>query len=350
MILSEFKYKESSGWNLDSISLNPLNLIVGLNAVGKSRTIMAIGNVVQFIKGEELVFDDDFSCSLRLTNGYELLYSYEVADGKIASEILQKDNEVLIRRKGASAVVYGKEINPPATKLVVQIHRDTKACPEIEEVIQWAEHTSIFVFSNITTSPHSLSPYAISNEPLLPLMYESIDDERRVVLKGYLKDLGYEIDRIEEFEKPNGVKTIRLYETGIDKPLSPFDLSNGMFRVFCALLYMIYSSTLSVARCLIVDDMGEGLDYSRSKKLSKIVFDYCEEHGIQLIVTSNDNFLMNAVDLKHWILLMREKELVTAVSERTHPDIFLKFKRKGLNNFDLFSSGFVYKYLKSQEA
>lgn len=348
MILSEFKYRESSGWNLESISLNPLNLIVGLNAVGKSRTIMAIGNVVQFIKGEELVFDDDFFCSLRLTNGYELLYSFEVVDGKITCETLQKDNEVLIDRKGTSAIVYGKNTNPPATKLVLQIHRDIKACPEIEEVIQWAEHTSIFVFSNITTSPHSLSPYAISNEPLLPVMFESIDDEMREVLKGYLKDLGYEIDRIEEFEKPNGVKTIRLYETGIDKPLSPFDLSNGMFRVFCALLYMIYSATLSVARCLIVDDMGEGLDFKRSSQLGKIMFDFCEKNHIQLIITSNDSFLMDTVSLEHWNILKREGGEVRSISYHSNPSLFDKFSRTGLGNFDLLSSNFIINHLNDE--
>lgn len=348
MILSEFTYKDASGWCLDRISLDRLNLIVGLNAVGKTRTIMALGNMIQFIKGEEDVTDNDFSCSIRLVNGYDLYYSFAVSNGIIASEILQKGERFLIQRNNDSTRVYEKETNPPASKLVIQIHRDTKAYPEIEEIIQWAEHTSIFVFSNITTSPHSLSPYAISKEPLLPFMFEKTVDAQREVLLNYLRELGYCIDRIEEFEKPNGVKTLRVYESGIEAPLSPFDLSNGMFRVFCILLYMIYCASLSDTRCLIVDDMGEGLDFKRSSKLGKIMFDYCDNNHIQLIVTSNDSFLMDTVNLEYWNILRRDGNKVLSLNPQSHPSLFEKFARTGLGNFDMLSSNFIINHLEDE--
>jgi hypothetical protein len=321
---------------------------VGLNAVGKTRTIMALGNMIQFIKGEENI-GDDFSCSIRLVNGYQLFYSFSVQDGRVVSEVLQKDELILINRNNGSTFVYGKETNPPTNKLVIQIHRDTKAYPEIEEVIQWADHTSIFVFSNITTSPHSLSPYAISNEPLLPIMFEKTDEAQREALLGYLQELGYKIDRIEEFEKPNGVKTLRIYESGIDAPLSPFELSNGMFRVLCVLLYMIYSASLSDTRCLIVDDMGEGLDFKRSAKLGKTMFEYCNNNHIQLIVTSNDSFLMDTVDLEYWNILRREGNHVVSLSHKSHPSLFEGFSRTGLGNFDLLSSNFINNHLRDAQ-
>jgi len=309
---------------------------------------MALGNMIQFIKGEENI-GDDFSCSIRLVNGYQLFYSFSVQDGRVVSEVLQKDELILINRNYGSTFVYGKETNPPTNKLVIQIHRDTKAYPEIEEVIQWADHTSIFVFSNITTSPHSLSPYAISNEPLLPIMFEKTDEAQREALLGYLQELGYKIDRIEEFEKPNGVKTLRIYESGIDAPLSPFELSNGMFRVLCVLLYMIYSASLSDTRCLIVDDMGEGLDFKRSAKLGKTMFEYCNNNHIQLIVTSNDSFLMDTVDLEYWNILRREGNHVVSLSHKSHPSLFEGFSRTGLGNFDLLSSNFINNHLRDAQ-
>jgi len=309
---------------------------------------MALGNMIQFIKGEENI-GDDFSCSIRLVNGYQLFYSFSVQDGRVVSEVLQKDELILINRNNGSTFVYGKETNPPTNKLVIQIHRDTKAYPEIEEVIQWADHTSIFVFSNITTSPHSLSPYAISNEPLLPIMFEKTDKAQREALLGYLQELGYKIDRIEEFEKPNGVKTLRIYESGIDAPLSPFELSNGMFRVLCVLLYMIYSASLSDTRCLIVDDMGEGLDFKRSAKLGKTMFEYCNNNHIQLIVTSNDSFLMDTVDLEYWNILRREGNHVVSLSHKSHPSLFEGFSRTGLGNFDLLSSNFINNHLRDAQ-
>lgn len=340
MILSNFIYQQA-GWSLDGLSLNHLNLVVGMNAVGKTRTVAAMGRVVRFIKGEVDASAEDFGCTLLLENGGQLEYSFEVSGGNIQAEILRKDGVSLIRREQFSAQMYGETISPPSNKLVIQIRRDTMLYPEIEEIIQWVEHTSVFIFSNITTSPNSLSPYAISTEPLLPVMYGKISVAQRDLMLSFMRDMGYLIDRIDEYERDNGSKMLRIFETGIDIPLTPFDLSNGMFRVFCVLLYMIYSSTLADARCLIIDDMGEGLDYMRSTKLGRIMFKYCKENNVQLIVTSNDSFLMDTIDLEYWNILQRSGKRVQSLNCQTHPVLFEKFARTGLNNFDLLSSNFI---------
>ena len=341
MFLSEFTYKQASGWRIERLSLNYQNLVVGMNAVGKSRTIAAIGQVIRFIKGEIDASAEDFTCTLLLENDCRLEYSFEVSGGAIVAEILRKDEKPLIRREQYSAHMYDETISPPSNKLVIQVRRDTLRYPEIEEIIQWAEHTSVFIFSNITTSPSSLSPYAISSEPLLPVMFSKISEELRLKLLSNMQELGYEINRIEEFKRENGTKMLHIHESGIDVSMTPFDLSNGMFRVFCVLLYLFYCSTQADAHCLIIDDLGEGLDYMRSTKLGKIVFDYCSEHKIQLIVTSNDSFLMDAIDLQYWNILQRKGNLVQGLNKQTHPVLFEKFARTGLNNFDLLSSNFI---------
>ncbi|MBR5084097.1 MAG: ATP-binding protein, partial [Prevotella sp.] len=148
-------------------------------------------------------------------------------------------------------------------------------------------------------------------------------------------------DNIVEYERSSGAKSLHIYESGINMPLRPFDLSNGMFRVFCVLLYMLYSSTLSEARCLVIDDMGEGLDYMRSTKLGKIMYEYCERNHIQLIATSNDCFLMDAVDLQYWNILQREGNRVYSINASNSPVLFEKFQRTGLSNFDILSSNFL---------
>lgn len=340
MILSKFSYKQASGWRLEDLSLNHQNLIVGLNSVGKSRTVSAIGHVASFIKGD-VDAAGDFSCALLLENGNRLEYSFEVVGGQVLAEVLKKNGSPLIQREQFSAKMYDDMVSPPESKLLIQVRRDTKLYPEIEEIIQWAEHTSLFVFSNITTAPNSLSPYTISDEPRLPVMFSKISVEQREQLINYLRDLGYKIDNIVEYESSSGAKSLHIYESGIKMPLRPFDLSNGMFRVFCVLLYMLYSSTLSEARCLIIDDMGEGLDYMRSTKLGKIMYEYCERNHIQLIATSNDCFLMDAVDLQHWNILQREGNRVYSINASNSPALFEKFQRTGLSNFDILSSNFL---------
>ena len=349
MILTEFSYKEASGWSLQELSLNHQNLIVGLNSVGKSRTVSALGQVARFIRGEADASMDDVECSLLLENGNRLEYSFEIKNGEIQAEILRKDGQQLIMRERFYATMYNDEqVSPPAGKLLIQVRRDTQRYPEIEEIIKWAEHTSMFVFSNITTSPNSLSPYVISNEPLLPLMFEKIPKEKQNQLLLFMLDLGYQIDKIEEYQKDNGTKMLRLYERGIKRPLTPFELSNGMFRVFCVLLYMIYCSTLSDVRCLIIDDMGEGLDYMRSTRLGKIMFSYCEENHIQLLATSNDSFLMDAVGLQYWNILQRKGGRVYSLNNKNSKELFERFVRTGLSNFDLLSSNFIVNNTKNE--
>lgn len=342
MILTEFSYKQASGWNLKELSLNHQNLIVGLNSVGKSRTVSALGQVARFIRGEADANMEDIECSLILENGNRLEYSFEIKGGEIQSEILRKDGQSLIMRERFSAAMYNdNQVSPPAGKLLIQVRRDTQRYPEIEEIIRWAEHTSMFVFSNITTSPNSLSPYTISNEPLLPVMYEKISEEKQKRLLTFMHELGYEIDRIEEYQRENGSKMLHIYEKGIENPMTPFELSNGMFRVFCVLLYMLYCSTLADARCLIIDDMGEGLDYMRSTRLGKIMFNYCEENHIQLLATSNDSFLMDAIDLQYWNILQRKGGRVYSLNNKNSKELFERFVRTGLSNFDILSSNFI---------
>ena len=266
----------------------------------------------------------------------------KIKGGEIQSEILRKDGQSLIMRERFSAAMYNdNQVSPPAGKLLIQVRRDTQRYPEIEEIIRWAEHTSMFVFSNITTSPNSLSPYTISNEPLLPVMYEKISEEKQKRLLTFMHELGYEIDRIEEYQRENGSKMLHIYEKGIENPMTPFELSNGMFRVFCVLLYMLYCSTLADARCLIIDDMGEGLDYMRSTRLGKIMFNYCEENHIQLLATSNDSFLMDAVDLQYWNILQRKGGRVYSLNNKNSKELFERFVRTGLSNFDILSSNFI---------
>ena len=341
MLLSEFTYKQAAGWRLEELSLNHQNLIVGLNSVGKSRTVSALGQVARFIRGEADANMDDIGCSLLLENGCRLEYSFEVAGGDIQTEILRKDGRLLIMRERSSATMYDEMVSPPAGKLLIQVRRDTLRYPEIEEIITWAEHTTMFVFSNITTSPNSLSPYTISKEPLLPVMYGKISEEKQKQLLAFMQELGYEIDRIEEYQKENGSKMLHIYEKGIGTPLTPFELSNGMFRVFCVLLYMLYCSALADARCLIIDDMGEGLDYMRSTRLGKIMFSYCEENHIQLLATSNDSFLMDAVDLQYWNILQRKGGRVYSLNNKNSKELFERFVRTGLSNFDILSSNFL---------
>ena len=100
---------------------------------------------------------------------------------------------------------------------------------------------------------------------------------------------------------------------------------------------------------LLIDDMGEGLDYRRSIDLGKMIFEDCEKNALQLIASSNDAFLMDVVDIANWQVLRRNGSKVRTINQVTHPDLFRDFRMTGLSNFDFFSSDFIDSHLNKQE-
>jgi len=344
-----FEYSDYS-WALDKVTFGNLNLIAGRNAVGKSKTLNAIVLFVRFLNGDVNTATPSHWCRVEfITDDNTILsYAYEYKDSIINDETLYRGRDKIISRNKEHSFIGATEVYPPANKLCVQSQRDTKNYPEFESIMQWAEKLKGYSFSELSSTKSYHIPSLFNEKIDFSEMYEKIDkivEKKNFVIKK-MKELDYEIDSIEPFNISDKFNIILIREHGVKTSLFSALLSNGMLRVFYIFAYMAYLSTEPGARTLLVDDLGEGLDFSRSSKLSKIIFDYCETHDIQLIVTSNDNFLMNAVNLDYWVILQRDGEHTTGISKNTHPDMFLKFKKMGLNNFDMLSTDFIYRYLE----
>lgn len=344
MYIKSFEYKNLT-WDLDTIYLNRLNLIVGKNAVGKSKTLKALVDVAKFINGETAGDTVSHQCRIvfEKDNDKEIIYSYEWSD-KIIKETMMVNDEVIISRDKNQTLLKGDVINPPTNKLVIQTQRDTNLFPEFETIINWAEHVRGFSFSDLTAFHSYTIPTMFPEKLNFDELYERIDKEKRDFIIDAMRELGYKINSIQKLEF-NQFKIIYLVEDGVNISLHPFTMSNGMLRVFYILTYMAYIATVEGAKTFLVDDLGEGLDFSRSSKLSKIMFDYCENNDIQLIVTSNDKFLMNTIDLNNWIILQRTGSKVSSYSNITHKDMFIKFRKMGLNNFDILGTDFVERFI-----
>jgi len=57
----------------------------------------------------------------------------------------------------------------------------------------------------------------------------------------------------------------------------------------------------------LIDDIGEGLDYERSKKLIDLIIQKAKKYAVQLIMTTNDRFVINKTPLEYWLVIKREK-------------------------------------------
>lgn len=121
-----------------------------------------------------------------------------------------------------------------------------------------------------------------------------------------------------------------------------------MCRAISLLIQMEYLSVQNKPSLWLIDDLGEGLDYDRTVKLGKLLFDFCRERGIQLLASSNDTFLMDIVDLQYWNILERKGEKVIPLNITNNPNLFEDFKFTGLSNFDFFSSDYISRHTQAK--
>ena len=117
-------------------------------------------------------------------------------------------------------------------------------------------------------------------------------------------------------------------------------MSQGMFRAFSVIIQINYSLFTKQPSCILIDDIGEGLDFARSSALLNLIIEKVKGTATQLIMTTNDRFIMNSVPLEYWIILERRGGQTIHHNYRNSKEMFEDFELTGLSNFDLFSSNY----------
>lgn len=350
MILNSFSYK-TVGWELTEMSsLKITNLLVGKNASGKTRTIRALQNVTNFLQMKPIVFGSaEFKAQLSFMNpqldGWRMTYSFEISKGKVAFEQLIVDGKVLIKRNEKKTTFMGGIINPPSEKLVVQVRRDKAAYPDVEALMEWAEGVIFISCSNI--NPFTLllgsASTIINPRPFSSLIDMLSKRDKSEVIKT-ARRLGYDIQDLSTVKAGNDMKIVAVRERYVREDILDYQLSSGMMRVLyiiCFLACVKYDKH----SMLLIDDLGEGLDYIRITLLGKKVFEDCEKDGLQMIASSNDSSMMDVVDISKWQILRRKNSKLTVLNQTSIPLLFEEFRMTGLRNFDLFSSDFIDDFL-----
>lgn len=350
IILSSFGYK-ASGWELTEMSaLKQTNLLVGKNASGKTRTVRALQNVTGFLCMKSVVFGvKSFKTKLAFTNpddsNWSLTYLFEVQNGEVMSEQLTNNEKTLIKRDATKTLFYGETINPPQEKLVTQVRRDRDAYPEVEILMAWAEGVVAVSCSDINPFTILMGPAGYINPLLFSDLVNKLNKEDKKAVIENAKKLGYDISDLTPIKANSEMKLVAVKERYIQNGLLDFQLSSGMLRVLYILCFLEYIKHTEKHSMLLIDDLGEGLDYSRATHLGKKVFDVCEKEKVQLIASSNDSFLMDVVDISKWQIVRRKNSKLTVLNQTNTPELFKRFRMTGLSNFDLFSSDFIDNFL-----
>ncbi|RLD88996.1 MAG: hypothetical protein DRJ29_16855 [Bacteroidetes bacterium] len=372
MHLRKFSFRENAGqnieWLIDNVSLGETNLVVGKNSSGKTRTLNALSDLVNMIRGKGTSASGPVSYELLFRNSEEIL-KYELAYDQetIKNERLYVGEELVLERGEGGNGKIKYESTPGSIFLEFEIPHDQLACyakrdrlqhPFIELIYGWAISLRRFDFSgDLGKSRYALKSSFEAKEvdwtdttsslvPAITVAEEEYPQFQELVLKD-MRQIGYDLKEfgvIHFSERFSGSSQDRyaVYttETGLEKQVTQRDMSQGMFRAFSVLVQVNYYILSGHKGFVIIDDIGEGLDFSRAKQLVQVLISKATKAKIQLIMSTNDSFIMNAVDIENWAVIMREGHKISLFNYENSKEIFEEFKFTGLNNFDFYASEF----------
>lgn len=356
-----------------AVSFGQINLIVGKNATGKSKTIMSIMQLADLFSGKvdlsELVFHSS-KYEVCFQNGSgDINYLLEYKDGKVVNERLDIGSVNKIDRKGPKGTIFYEELNkslPFETddKILAITRRDKIQHPYLENLYQWGKQLFLYKFGS-TKGKHTfvrdLNQIKEENIDLrdsddFTSMFKSgkekMGEEFVNNIRADMKTIGYSISEIG-IDKPKFLPipgfAINVKEDGLDDLTDQTEMSQGMFRAFSLLIQINYSLSLSIPSCILIDDIGEGLDYDRSKSLIELIIDKAKGSNIQVFMTTNDRFVMNRMPLEYWSVIQRENKKSIFYNYRNSKEIFDSFSLTGLNNFDFFATDFYMNGFEEQK-
>lgn len=370
MQIKSIKYvqheRKPQEWKLEGFSLETINLIVGRNASGKTRTLNVIGALGKMLAGEtplfmtghyEVSFDKD---------GKKIEYTLQYEDWKVLEEkLVVAGKKVLDRGAGGRGKIYAEKIGDyiefqaPENQLVCVTRRDSLQHPYFENLYDWGKNLRHYCFGEKLGQDHfvvfkkgdsenDLNLKDVNNVVAIFHKGKKAYGERFLEeIKSDMRRIGFEIEDIQvgplasrTYKGPiERLDCLILKEKDLVAQTDQLELSQGMFRSLSLIIQINYSQLASIPSCILIDDIGEGLDYERSSSLIKLLVEKAKKSAVQLIMSTNDRFVMNNVPLEYWCVMRRVSNVCKVYNYRNAKKQFEDFELTGLSNFDFFTSG-----------
>jgi len=383
MLLESIEYsqfeKTAQEWILENCTFDKINLIVGKNASGKSRTLNIIYGLANLLCGYhqmiytdgnyQVTFDDD---------GSRINYTLRYKNRKIVKEKVDINsiNRLIRGTKGKGKIFYNElnkkmQFQTPENALASVARRDDIQHPFLQVLSDWGTYTTLYKFGT-TLGQDRLVVFKTDKERaekseldlkdqniVVAALKQGLSKYSEVFSNSVIKDMsriGYDITEIGlgkptdiviggNFPISGGVSALYVQESDLRCRTYQHSMSQGMFRALSLMIQITYSHLSGNPSCILIDDIGEGLDYERSSSLIKLLIERIRGINVQLIMTTNDRFVMNNVPIELWSIIHREGGVCRIFNYRNSPKLFDDFRHTGLNNFDFFSSNY---YLKEE--
>jgi energy-coupling factor transporter ATP-binding protein EcfA2 len=375
MRLLSLVYSECEGtpqeWRIDGLSLGARNLLVGKNASGKTRALNIVSGLARSLAGlqpptisgnYEAVFAED---------GKHMRYRLICEQEQVASELVSVEDIVRLNRgPGGEGTIWAEEIDggkdvrfqTPPRELAAVVRRDAIQHRFLEPLYAWAsslrhyyfgtslgkDHLAFFV-EKAGRKPDDRDPNAVV--PLYRQAEKEFGDQFRQALMVDMGHLDYQVEevglkapisiRIVPGDLPGEVMGLYVKEKDLAGITDQHSMSQGMFRALSLLVHINYCQLAKKATCILIDDVGEGLDFDRSCRLIDLLRRKAEESRVQLLLSTNDRFVMNRVPLEEWLVLQRNGSRVQVRNYENSRDVFEEFKFTGLSNFSFLEMDFV---------
>jgi AAA domain, putative AbiEii toxin, Type IV TA system len=372
MRLIAFQYFQHEGtpreWGLHKLRLDTVNLIVGKNASGKSWTLNVIRKLASLLAAESRV---DFSTGhfkATFQDGKATVeYELKIENLMVVQETLKNGQDLLLDRghggKGTiKAIELDRDMNfqTPENELAVVARRDSIQHPYLEALHQWGSRLYYYPFGT-SLGKDTLTVFTADGPPtdvknatqVVGIFRKGKKDFGQPFTQAIVNDLnnlGYDIEdislavpdlNVSGILLPGPLSSVTVQEKGIAQATQQHKMSQGMFRALSLIVQLNFGIMSSGASTIVIDDIGEGLDFERSCALIELLIEKVRGFDIQLIMSTNDRFVMNRVPIESWSILKRIQKGSRVYNYENSKEIFEDFKFTGLNNFDLLASDFL---------
>ena len=380
MRLIEIEYVQYEGlpkeWRLNPLTYSDVNLVVGRNATGKTKTLSILYSLSLLLSGVSKMVYDSGRFHTKFDNEGSLIeYTLQYSNAKVEKEVFTQDGNVLLSRgEGGRGEIFTKqlgrhiEFQTPEDELAVVARRDSIQHDFFEPLYEWASSLRFFQFSlqslqssfiaiipdgPVFDTRNTAQPVAIfrrGEKEFGDQFRKSVTEDMRA-LDYPLQDVFLQAASMFTAVSPGAVPLTGLAakEIGLSAVVEQIEMSQGMLRALSVIISLNYAACSGQPSCIVIDDIGEGLDYGRSCAMIGLLMRKVESSGVQLIMSTNDRFVMNAVPLENWTILQRKGGVISSFNYQNSQEKFDDFKYTGLNNFDFFTTDFVHEGLMENE-
>ena len=371
MDLQSLTYSQFLGgpqeWQLQGLALGKVNLIVGRNASGKTKTLNLIANLAKLLTGQTKLTYHSGDYDIRFSNnGNTLIYQVKYESAKVLHEKFICNNESrLTRSQGGKGEIFAKaesrniRFQTPENELAVVARRDDIQHPFLQPLHDWGKGVHHYLFGEklgqdrmVAFTKDSIEEAALGDTNNVVAIYRKGDADfpggfKSAIIRDMgkvfypLDDLGIAAPISLTVSSPMPFVVLYVQEKGLPAKVDQLDMSQGMFRALSVIIQLNYLQLTGHSGCILIDDIGEGLDFERSCAFIKLIVAKAEETSAQLVMTSNDRFVMNVVPLKFWSVINRKGPICQVLNYQNSREVFDRFAFTGLSNFDFFATDFI---------